>query len=100
NTAAGDQTAPAVAIDSAGNIVAAWQSKGQDNADGKEGIYARRYTAATMANVGNEFRVNTTTLDAQTSPAVARMPTGEFVIVWESKAQDGSGINIYGQRYN
>ena len=33
------------------NIVAVWQSKGQDNADGKEGIYARKYTIAAMTNV-------------------------------------------------
>ena len=99
NTTAADQTAPAVSIDDGGNIVVAWQSQGQDNIDNKEGIYARRYTIA-LANVGNEFLVNTATLDAQTAPAVAsNASTGDFVVVWTSKAQDGSGLGVYGQRF-
>ncbi len=99
NTTAADQTAPAVSIDDGGNIVVAWQSQGQDNIDNKEGIYARRYTIA-LANVGNEFLVNTATADAQTAPAVAsNAATGDFVVVWTSKAQDGSGLGVYGQRF-
>ncbi len=100
NTSADDQTAPAVAIDNTGEIVIAWQSRAQDNADAREGIYARRFSI-TLGNIGNEFLVNTTTANAQTAPAIARnAATGEFVVVWASSGQDGSGSSVHGQRYS
>ncbi len=100
NTSADDQKAPAVAIANTGEIVIAWQSRGQDNADAREGIYARRFNI-TLGNIGNEFLVNSTTLNAQTAPAIARnAATGEFVIVWASNGQDGSGSSVQGQRYS
>ncbi|MCI0464020.1 MAG: hypothetical protein L0Z62_44365 [Gemmataceae bacterium] len=53
-----------------------------------------------------EFRVNTFTAGEQrllpdTTQAVALHPTtGEFLVVWSSKGQDGSGQGVYGQRYD
>lgn len=49
--------------------------------------------------VGPEFRVNTYTLGNQTSPDVDMDPAGNFVVVWQSTGQDGSGEGIFGQRY-
>ncbi len=43
--------------------------------------------------VGGEFRVNTTTLGNQLSPAVASDAKGNYVVVWQSS--DGSGDGIY-----
>jgi hypothetical protein len=94
----GDQTAPAVAMDSAGSFVIAWQSKGQDLKDDPAGIYAQRYDS-TGARQGGEFRVNTTTADAQTAPALGVSDTGRMLAVWTSDKQDGSGLGVYGQRY-
>jgi hypothetical protein len=55
--------------------------------------------------VSPEFLVNTTTAGTQqTSPTssreVAVAPTGNFVAVWQSNGQDGSGWGIYGQRFD
>jgi hypothetical protein len=49
---------------------------------------------------GPEFRVNTFTPDEQKRPAVAVQPSGDFVIVWSSRYQDGSGFGVFGRRYN
>ncbi|MEM7343786.1 MAG: choice-of-anchor D domain-containing protein [Chloroflexota bacterium] len=54
---------------------------------------------------GSEFQVNTYTTGNQggssyTGLAVAMDSGGDFVVVWSSEGQDGSGGGIYGQRYN
>jgi hypothetical protein len=49
--------------------------------------------------LGPEFRVNTYTTSAQIVPAVASDASGNFVVVWSSSAQDGSGYGVFGQRY-
>ena len=96
-TTANDQTNPAVAMDSTGNFVVTWQSNLQDGSG--YGIYAQRYNSSGVAQ-GSEFRVNTTTANDQINPAIALDPSGNFVIVWQSAVQDGSGYGIIAQRYN
>jgi CSLREA domain-containing protein len=93
---ASDQEVSTIAMDSSGNFVIAWSSNGQDGST--FGIYAQRFDAA-GAKQGSEFRVNSTTADAQTFPSIA-MDTSGFVIVWQSNLQDGSDLGVYGQRYN
>ena len=96
-TSADDQTAPAIAMDDNGNFVIAWQSKNQDGSG--EGIYAQRFDANGF-ELGDEFLVTTETGDHQTVPAVAMDADGDFVIVWQSKNQDGDGEGIFAQRFN
>ncbi len=49
---------------------------------------------------GDRFLVNTGfTTGNQGAPAVARAPDGRFVVVWQSRDQDGDGYGIYAQRY-
>jgi len=93
----GVQRAPAIGVDADGDFVIAWMSDGQDGSG--YGIYAQRYSAAGVAQ-GSEFRVNSFTISAQRSPAIAADADGDFVIAWESVGQDGSDYGIYAQRYN
>jgi hypothetical protein len=93
----GFQADAAVAVDADGDAVVTWYSYGQDG-DGR-GIYARLYDAS-GAPVGDEFLVNTHTSAYQTNPAVATDADGDFVIVWQSQGQDGSGYGVYAQRFN
>ncbi len=86
-----------VAIDEDGNFVVVWQSELQDGSSW--GIYAQRFDAAGNA-VGSEFRVNSYTSNDQIDPAVAMDDDGDFVVVWSSLLQDGSGYGVYGQRFN
>jgi len=91
----GDQSEPAVAIFEGGSFVVVWTS-GQDGSG--SGVFAQRY-AAGGAPLGPEFRVNTFTTGSQDQPRVAAGGAGEFMVVWTSEAQDGSGPGVFGQRY-
>ncbi|MBI1347631.1 hypothetical protein GC163_15225 [bacterium] len=86
-----------VAMDADGEFVIAWDSSSQDGSGG--GVYAQRYNAAGIAQ-GNEFQVHTFTSSNQYYPSMAMDANGDFVIVWLSNTQDGSGYGVYAQRYN
>jgi len=57
-------------------------------------------TAWAQEPTGPEFRVNSYTTSSQGSPALASDASGNFVVVWESRYQDGSGDGVFGQRFN
>lgn len=86
-----------VAITPGGGFVVCWMSDGVDG--DSTGVFARRYDAAGIA-LGDEFQVNTYTDHYQAYPSIASDATGEFIIAWESYAQDGSGAGVYAQRYD
>ena len=86
-----------MASDAAGNFVVVWESYGQDGSS--YGVFGQRY-ASTGAPLGPEFRVNTYTTGYQHDPAVASDSSGNFVVVWTSDGQDGSGNGVFGQRYD
>jgi len=96
-TTAGDQDAPAVAMNARGDFVISWASK--DPSSTAKDVYAQRFSPA-GARVGGEFRVNTTLGDVQDQPAVAIDPAGAFVVSWKSAKQDGSGTGIYARRFD
>ena len=91
-----NQSRPALSADAAGNFVVTWSSLSQDGSG--YGVFGQRYDAAGTP-LGGEFRVNTNTPNAQMAPAVAADAAGDFVVVWQSAAQDGSGYGVFGQRY-
>jgi hypothetical protein len=89
------QTFPSVAADSSGGFVVVWDSP----PDGSPfGIFGQRY-APSGVPLGQEFRVNTYTTSYQGGTAVASSSSGDFVVVWQSNTQDGSGWGVFGQRY-
>ncbi len=93
------QWLPLVAMDAAGDFVVAWQSYGEEGSAHGYGIYAQRYNASGTAQ-GSEFRVNTYTTGNQWLTGAAMDAAGDFVVVWQSNGEDGSGYGIYGRRYN
>lgn len=92
----GDQLDSQVAMDALGNVIVVWTSVGQDG--DKEGIYGQRIDGATGL-IGGEFRVNTVTAEEQRLPSVAMNASGEFVVAWTSRNQDGSDYGVYAQRF-
>ncbi|KKL98464.1 hypothetical protein LCGC14_1824160, partial [marine sediment metagenome] len=50
--------------------------------------------------IGNEFRINTYTLNSQAAPSVTSLNDGNFIVIWQSYGQDGDGYGIYGQIFN
>jgi autotransporter-associated beta strand protein len=91
------QSYSSVAMDADGDFVVAWGSSGQDGSG--YGIFAQRYDAAGVAQ-GAEFQVNTYTTSTQALADAAMDEDGNFVIVWHSSNQDGSGTGVFAQRYN
>jgi hypothetical protein len=92
-----DQSLPTIAPLDNGGFVIAWQSALQDGSG--LSIYVQRYTPA-GAKSGGETRVNTTTANDQSTPAVAAFSNGGYVVVWASNKQDGSGQGVYAQAFN
>ncbi len=85
-----------VAMDGDGDFVVTWS---QESATTSWDVYARRYDS--MGNpLGDAFMVNEETDDVQRYSSVAMDVDGDFVIVWQSADQDGSGYGIYGQRFD
>ena len=89
----GYQRSPAVAIDSDGAFVVAWESNGQDGSG--HAVFARRFNAVGSAQ-GSEFQVNAQTSGAQRVPAVGIDADGDFAIAWadSSGADGGAGYGI------
>ncbi len=91
------QTWPTVAADGAGGFIVAWQSYVHDGSGW--GVFGQRFDSA-GSRLGSEFQVNTYTTSSQTVPALAADRRGNFVVVWESSFQDGSGSGVFGQRFD
>jgi hypothetical protein len=89
------QSYPTVASDPTGNFVVVWSSA----LSGTYDVFAKRYNASGTAQ-GAEFRVNAYTTGTQIRPSVAVDASGNFVVVWESMAQDGSDYGVFGRRYD
>jgi hypothetical protein len=91
----GDQYGPSAAMTGGGNFVVAWTST-QDGSG--FGVFGQRFFSS-GAPAGSEFRVNSYTAFSQYGAAAATGISGNFVIVWSSMLQDGSGAGVFGQRY-
>ena len=91
-----DQAEPSIAASSDGGFIVTWRSDGQDGSG--DGVYGQRYDSS-GTSVGAEFRVNDTTTNAQTSPAIVGLADGDFAVAWQSAGQDGSGDGVYAKLY-
>ena len=88
----------AVAADTAGDFVVAWESRFLPG-DNNYGIAARRFDA-TGAALGTQFQVNTYTTTQQFDPAIAADGAGNFVVVWTGYQDYGSSKGIFAQRFS
>ncbi len=108
-----NQIAAAVAMDADGDFVITWQSEITDaeNFGSLYDIFARRFSPASMVSptgfvpgvraLGNQFRVNTFTTNAQEDPAIGMDDDGNFTIAWANEGQDISYFNgIVAQQFN
>jgi hypothetical protein len=94
-TTYGDQYEPRIAAQGAAYLVV-WTSLGQDGSF--EGVYGRALTASGAAS-GEEFLVNTTTVNRQIHPDVAADAAGRLLVVWASFTRVATGSDLYAQRY-
>ena len=91
----GDEYAPRLAAIGLDYLVV-WTSLGQDGF--QEGVYGQ-FVHQNGSLVGNEFRVNTTTVGKQVEPAVASDGVAQFLAVWSSFTFTASGADLMAQRY-
>jgi hypothetical protein len=84
-----------VAVDRNGNFIVVWVASTPSGYR----VLGQRYNSDGTTR-GPEFNAATSTVGNQSSPSVAMNPnTGEFVVVWEVRATDGTGLGVYGQRF-
>ncbi len=94
--ASGVQTDPDVAMDVFGNFIVTWSGTGEDDASG---VYARTFDAYGNP-LRDQFLVNQTTANDQTSPEIAADANGDFVISWSSETDNLAAADIYARRFN
>jgi hypothetical protein len=93
------QQRPSIALETNDDLVAVWESVGQDGAG--FGVFGRRFDS-TGAALGAEFQVNTYTSGDQARPAVASDADGDFVVVWLSVQNDAmlDTLGVFAQRFS
>ncbi len=79
-----------------GDYLVAWTSVGQDGS--REGVYAQ-FLQADGTLHGNEFRVNSTTVNQQMMPVVASDGAARFVVAWSGYVGGGANMDLHLQRY-
>jgi len=92
------QNGGGIAEDSAGNLIVTY-CKAAGNRNGPWDVYLRRFSPSGEP-LGPELRVNTYRKDAQWFPQLAVSPDGQFLVVWQSKGEDGSDDGIYARLYS
>jgi len=97
------QSNPAVAVDSRGHFVIAWESFGSSGSDTSNySIQAQRFDDD-GAPRDAELQVNSYTTNQQRFAAVAADPGGNLVVVWHSQGSNGtdtSGASVQAQRFD
>ncbi len=93
-----DQSAPAVAIDDAGNFVVAWSSWGQDG--DRWGVFGQQFGPA-GSPIGDEFQLNQFTVDDQGGVvSVAFGRAKEYAATWMTEDQDGDAFGVVARRFD
>ena len=90
------QQYPMVAAGTDGDFVIVWESANQDSSG--FGVFGRSFSSAGVA-LASEFQVNTYVDGAQRYPQVGAAANGNFVVAWQSYAQDGDEDGIFAQRF-
>ncbi len=93
---AGNQFSPAITGLADGKFVVTWTSDSQDGSS--SGVFGQVYGSSGNP-FGDEFRVNTYTLNSQCFQSITSLADGGFVVTWTSFGQDGSESGVYAQVY-
>ncbi|MCE9605259.1 MAG: cadherin repeat domain-containing protein [Planctomycetia bacterium] len=88
---------PSIAINAAGDFTISWTRAFGDGSG--DAVFARQFHANGSPD-GLAFLVNTAMSGDQNLSTVAYDAAGNFIVVWTSAAQDGSGTGVYGRRFD
>ncbi len=89
---------PAIATDSSGNVIIAWEDARNGNSD----IYAQRLNASGIKQwSAGDVRVNTDSGTAhQFGPGIAIDSAGNAIVAWEDRRSNVNAGDIYAQKLN
>ncbi len=91
SVAAGDQLVPAVAFDTSGAFVTAWEDDSSSaDGSGNHDIKVRGFAPGGCESFA-DITANTNTAGQQQTPAVGVASNGDFVVAWADDA-DGNGV--------
>lgn len=91
-----DRQVSTIALDN--KFIVTWADA--DSLDGSGwGVYSKIFNND-GTTFGSQFRVNTYTTGDQLAPSIAALSNNNFIVVWQSLQQDGSGYGIYGQLFD
>ncbi len=93
----GSQSQPSVTVANQGSFVVSWQGPFSDGSYDDD-ILAREF-AADGTPTTEDFRVNSLTRGNQGVPRIAADEDGDYVVVWNGAYVEGSGYEVFGQRY-
>ncbi len=88
--------APAIASQSNGDLIIAWEEFAKDGSG--DGIVMRRLRAGGLP--GAETIVNEVTQGEQTDPEILAGPVDRLMVAWSSFGEDGDGGGVYGRILN
>jgi len=91
-----EQVTPSITALRDDEFVIMWESTDQDG--DRDGIYGQ-LLRANGTKIGDEFRVNTHTIDRQYRASGTKISNDKFLATWYSENQDVSGSSIYGQYF-
>jgi len=93
-----NQTAPAIDVDSNGNLYIVWQDFRNSNWD----IYMHKYNSDGSAVWANEFKIDQTSDNSnQTEPAIAIDSTNQIYVSWtDDRFPVTQGEDIYAQKFD
>jgi Ca2+-binding RTX toxin-like protein len=102
-TTANSQDTSQIITLSDGRVVIVWNDASQSGGDTSGYAVRGQILNADGSRSGSEFLINTTTANNQSSPALAALPGGKFVVVWADSSATGgdiSGSAIRAQVFN
>jgi uncharacterized repeat protein (TIGR01451 family) len=94
-SASGDVILDSLNISASGAVVLTWTDNGSTSGD----VYGQLFDA-NLVPTSAVFQINQYTTGTQQYSIARTDGQGNFVVVWESAGQDGSGNGIYGRLYN
>lgn len=94
-TTAEAQQYPQVAMNNKGEFVIVWESNIDPNTN-ERNIFGQRYDNLGQP-ISDEFQFKSLVKGDRQNPDIVIRESGEFLTVWQSDGQDGSGDGIFGE---
>lgn len=93
----GPQTRSDVGIAPGGETIVTWL--GREPVTHGFGVHAQRFTSSGLSPLGAELFLVSSIAIEDDAPGIASDANGNFVVVWQSYDEDGSGLGVFARLY-